>query len=91
MREFIDGVPRPVPGLSRTASCEPGLRWAYVGVLAQEVFFVATYAFVARVVPIKVVVLGCNSLVFEIDPSFFGFLCGFGTVHPQQGGWLVRR
>ena len=33
---FLDDRVRGADGLSRTASCEPGLRWAYVGVLAQE-------------------------------------------------------
>ena len=89
--DLLDDLLRCADGLGRATCGEPSLCRAYVRSLSRQVFFVASYAFVAGVVPIKVVMLGCDALVFEVLQSFFGFLGSLGAVHPQQGGGLVWR
>ena len=87
---LLDYLVRGADRLSRATRGESGLRRTYIGGLSRQVFLVATYALVAWVVPIEVVVLRRDAWDFVRDPSFFGFVRGFGAVHPQQGGGLVR-
>ena len=63
-------------------SFESGFGRADIGVLAREIFFVPSYAFIARIVPVEVMVLRGYSLVLKIDPSFLGFFSSLGAVHP---------
>ena len=87
---FVDNLLGRPDGLGGTARGEARIGHANIGGLAFQVLLIAGDTRKAGVIPFEVVMLGRGELVVEVFPALFGFRRGLGTVHPEQGGGLVR-